>query len=664
MSADPAPGLGALGALAGWRARLTEVAELGDALRGAIEAGDLLGAISAAARMRSARSALARVESPAQLRGDAVERAAIAEVTELTVRARVAEAALAHWLARDKPGDQTLLSTPLGAAVLADAILPAVWDYEGDVVVLVGAALAPVADVLGALGQRRIVVLAEAAALADSPLEVPAPAILARTRDELVAAIRTMTPCPPGHMVVRATAGVPRADAQAITDLVRGALSDLRIHRNTVQAFSPTWLAQGMANAAAVARWPSIAAVGDALRGLPMVIVAPGPSLARNAHLLHQLRGRAVIAAFSHSLRPVLAAGVTPDLVITVDPQDVRYHFDGCDVSDTCLVNAVTAHPALFELGAPRCLTMSANCSIDDWMFQAFGEDAEAPGGGSVATTALSLALRWGCDPVVFVGLDLSFPGGTYYVGTSVDGGARAEVDDTGHMRVAGWSAGFRAMKAGGGPSAMEERTVELPGWHGGTVPSSFMFSMFHRWFVDRLASVTDVAVVNCTEGGAFIPGMTHRPLAEVIAELPLGVDGRGILEKVVRSADAGIRTAQLTDHFAAFVRGLRRCRRLAARARVLAHEPDGHARLAHVEAQLAAAVEPLGFASLLAQRELERAHDVARRDGDAVAYRDASVVLFDTMISVAGRLEPLLRSALDRLRPRPIVRRDHGRAA
>ena len=33
-----------------------------------------------------------------------------------------------------------------------------------------------------------------------------------------------------------------------------------------------------------------------------------------------------------------------PDLVVTVDPQDVRYHFAGCDLSGTCLVNAATAN--------------------------------------------------------------------------------------------------------------------------------------------------------------------------------------------------------------------------------------------------------------------------------------------------------------------------------
>lgn len=359
-----------------------------------------------------------------------------------------------------------------------------------------------------------------------------------------------------------------------------------------------------------------------------------------------------MICAFSHSLKPVLAAGVVPDLVLTVDPQDVRYHFAGCDVSETCLVNAATVHPSLFELPAPRMLTLSANCAIDDWIFEGVDEQPRVSGGGSVATTAFSLALRWRCDPIIFVGLDLSFPGGTYYVATSHDGAARAVVDD-GVMRVEGWSDAFRAMKSHGGPAAATERSIELPGWHGDSVPSSFMFSMFHRWFVERMRDVS-ANVFNCTEGGAFIEGMTHVPLADVIAQLPQ-CDATAILESV--TIDRGAREAQLAERFAIVMRELRQARHLAKRARMFARR--GHADLAATEHKLGATLHRLSFISLLAQHEIERAQDIARRDGGG--YLAASVALFDTLLGVIDHLEPVLHGALDHLRPQ---RRHHGHAA
>jgi hypothetical protein len=638
--------------LESWRTLLVEIGELGGALCNAITGGDVLGAIAAMMQLRRTRAAIARVEAPVRLRGNPAEIAAIAEVSALTVGARTAEMAMQRWLERPVPGDARLLSTPLGVAVLADMLLPVVWDFEADVVVLVGAGLEPVAEVLSALGQRRIVIL-------DGAGPLPGEAIAVTSGDEAALAVRTMIPVPATRMAVRAALGTERGSVEDLVEKLRGVLGDLRVHRNTVRVFSRTWVEQGLSNLPAIARWPSVAAVGERFAGLPMIIVAPGPSLARNVDQLRGARGRAIIAAFSHSLKAVLAAGVEPDLVITVDPQDVRYHFAGSDLARTCLVNAATVHPTLFELPAQRFLTLSANSAIDDWIFEAVGDDAVIAGGGSVATSALSLALAWGCDPIVFLGLDLSFPGGAYYVSTSTDGEARAEVDDRGVMRVVGWSEGFRAMKAAGGPSAVGERTLELPGWGGGVVPSSFMFSMFHRWFVERLRDVAGVTVFNCTEGGAYIPGMDHRPFAEVLPRFAREIDVAGELDAAAMTQDGG-RADRIIDHVTGYLRGLRRSRRLARVARRLIERGNTGPRLAAVERGLADALAPLSFVSLLAQRELDRAHDTARRPGAEADYLAASAQLFDTVIDVIDQIEPALRVALLRLGPR----RARGRAA
>src|SRR6185503_4195369 len=101
------------------------------------------------------RAAIARVEAPALLANDSEFLAAMAEVTARILRARAAEVAMQQWLARELPGDARLLRSPIGVAVLADAMLPAVWDFENDAVVLVGSGLEPVAELLADLGQKR-----------------------------------------------------------------------------------------------------------------------------------------------------------------------------------------------------------------------------------------------------------------------------------------------------------------------------------------------------------------------------------------------------------------------------------------------------------------------------------------------------------------------------
>ncbi|MEO8698595.1 MAG: 6-hydroxymethylpterin diphosphokinase MptE-like protein [Kofleriaceae bacterium] len=629
--------------LASWRSLLAELGTLGGALCDSIDRDDVIGAIATMMQLRRVRSALARVEVTEQVRGVAAEAKALDDITLLLVGAKSAEVAMQQWLGRALPSDAALLASPIGCAVIADSILPPVWDFETDVVMLVGPGLESVGTILNDLGQRRIVTLGCA----------PDGAIHIASVDEIAPALHSLTPNAPANLVVKAATGADDL-ARATTEAARNALSDLRIHSNTVRAFSRIWIEQGAANLPAIARCPSVASIGDELAGIPMVIVAPGPSLKRNIDQLRALHGRVLVTAFSHSLKPVLAAGVIPDFIVTVDPQDVRYHFAGCDVSQSCLVNAATVHPSLFDLPAARFLSLSASSAIDDWIFDGLGEDALVPGGGSVATTAFSLALRWKCDPIIFLGLDLSFPGGEYYVSTSSDGGARAKVGADGVMRVEGWSKDFHAMKSSGGPAAAGERAIELPGWAGGTVPSSFMFGLFHRWFVERMRSVTDVTVYNCTEGGSYIAGMDHRPFAEVLLGGP--IDAAGLLAAV--KVDPEARARVLADHVRGYVSGLERCRRLAVRARTLIASGDSGPRLERVEAGLLHALAPLGFASMLAQREVDRAHDVARRDGTVVDYLAATSQLLATLEQVIETLAPVLKTALD------AIPRSHDHAA
>ena len=329
------------------------------------------------------------------------------------------------------------------------------------------------------------------------------------------------------------------------------------------------------------------------------------------------------------------------------------------------LVNGTTVHPSLFELGARRYLTVAANCALDAWAYDGLDESPAAAGGGSVATTAFSVATRWRCSPIVMVGLDLSFPGGRYYVETGCDGDARAVPADDGSVRVEGWSDRFRAMKAGGGPGAAQERGVTLPGWHGEPVPSGFMFSMFHRWFVETCRRLPDgVHAINCTEGGAFIEGMAHRRLAEVVAELPLliaPVDD--VLAGVVAGIDGPRRVAQVRARSAVQARRLVRCGTLAARCRVLAkragHDAGAEAALRRAEGKLVAALRGLEFVAMIAQREIAAAILAARCATDADEALAASRVLFDAVIATAREIGPLLQQAAGTTRSSSVVALD-----
>src|SRR5690606_7681846 len=62
-------------------------------------------------------------------------------------------------------------------------------------------------------------------------------------------------------------------------------------------------------------------------------------------------------------------------------------------------------------------------------------------------------------------------------------------------------------------PGASDE-LVHVPGWHGGRVATSRTYATFLEAYraIGAHWAARGVRIVNCTEGGARIPGLAHRP--------------------------------------------------------------------------------------------------------------------------------------------------------
>ena len=159
---------------------------------------------------------------------------------------------------------------PGGELFLADAILPAVWDAERDLVILVGPGVTPVAAAMRQLGQQRIVWYVPGREEPDAEVA----ALRVEDDDELVVAVRGFGAELSVRAIVRALDGGQADSCARADELFREARNDMLIHRNTVMTFNRTWLEQGLTNLRALCTWPSVAALDGELTGLPLVIVA------------------------------------------------------------------------------------------------------------------------------------------------------------------------------------------------------------------------------------------------------------------------------------------------------------------------------------------------------------------------------------------------------
>lgn len=161
---------------------------------------------------------------------------------------------------------------------------------------------------------------------------------------------------------------------------------------------------------------------GEASR--PAIVVAAGPSLERNIHLLEQpwVRERFVIVAVQTVLKPLLKRGIRPHFVTALDYSEISTRFyEGLtkeDVAGITLIADAKVNAAVIDAWAR--LGGQLRTPGDKHLDKLLGADlvrdkGTLPAGATVAHLAYYVARHLGCDPVALVGQDLGFTDGQYY---------------------------------------------------------------------------------------------------------------------------------------------------------------------------------------------------------------------------------------------------------
>lgn len=144
-------------------------------------------------------------------------------------------------------------------------------------------------------------------------------------------------------------------------------------------------------------------------------LAAAGPSLPRSFNLLRNLQGKVPIFAVDTALKPLMEAGIIPDVVVAADSQIHNFrdffHLPGlenmilaCDVSVYHEIPGLFRHVYFFkteELGDAIFQEMNRRENIRIPVF---------PGGGSVSSSALTLLYHLGAREVILAGQDLCYP--------------------------------------------------------------------------------------------------------------------------------------------------------------------------------------------------------------------------------------------------------------
>ena len=304
------------------------------------------------------------------------------------------------------------------------------------------------------------------------------------------------------------------------------------INAKTLERFGTLWLKNTVKNLGLLCSTAKVGCFKNAFSDAAAVVLAGGPSLTAHLEIVKKSSKGFIIIAVDTAMRACLRAGVTPDFILSFDPQYWNYlHTAGLDTSKSVLISEAAVFPAVLR----QCYraVFFSNSSVPFARYlegegQNGDEDYTLAAGGSVATTAWDFARYIGAKPVIMAGLDLAYPHKqTHFAGSTFEEAVHTRSTRFASAEQANFNSLYSAF-----PSLHQD-------YAGGTVLTDRRMLLYAWWFESTLAKYPEIKTFNLMPRGVLIPGMSAcsaEDFTGLIGGLPrTAIDER--LEAIVKNA-------------------------------------------------------------------------------------------------------------------------------
>lgn len=232
-----------------------------------------------------------------------------------------------------------------------------------------------------------------------------------------------------------------------------------------------------------------VSCLKDSFKGKKVILVAAGPSLDDNMELLKKAKDiGAVIVCVGKVAKKLIFAGIEPDYIVMTDGQQKTVkRIEGIEDSNVPLIYLSTVASEVVEnYHGKRYIAFQSGLPIAE----DYAKENDYPlyqSGGSVATFALDLLIRFACAQIVCVGLDMGYFG------------ERTHAAGVGH------------------DIADKEKLRKVEGVASEFVYSSKTLDIYRTWIEDRIKNVKVVELINASKG-ARIHGMKEIDLKDYLS--------------------------------------------------------------------------------------------------------------------------------------------------
>lgn len=397
----------------------------------------------------------------------------------------------------------------------AARLVDSAGDLDGTPCVVAGVAGAAIAMELLERGASPVVIVEKDTQARDVARRVPAwaqlfdhPAvswICPASSATLTSALQESPTATPRVFALRSLIDYGDADWKALLEAMHAFRASREVNGRTLQTFEAAWTQNFFGNLPALVRSPDLQTELRGLQGHPWLIVAPGPSLGDQLDDIALAQNGAVLVAVNAALPILGQAGIVPDFGMLVDPQPaLRWMLTHLPRH---LIVEATVHPSTVRAAADRTRFVAADFPALDVVSPFLTHrPPHLPSGGSVATSALSLALKSKAKAIAFAGFDLAYAKDLYHT-------AGAPTDLARVLHASRLNPALTTDKR----LYRRQGMLRRPGWNGKDVWTDQKMVGYLRWMEQAIAK-NGVPVADTTPRGLAKAGMSHVSLREWLA--------------------------------------------------------------------------------------------------------------------------------------------------
>lgn len=282
------------------------------------------------------------------------------------------------------------------------------------------------------------------------------------------------------------------------------------ININTILRFDKLWAYNIASNVVEIATHYGVNKFFDKYKNIPAVVVSAGPSLEKNIRKLKELKDKAIIIAVDTAMKPLSSHNISPHFVITIDPQKKNSkYFRNVNFKDTVLIAESSVDNEAISSFKGAIYFLDSIFPLAKYFMRPLGKRGDITMGGSVSTAAYDFAIRIGANPIIMLGLDLSFPNHqTHIKGSYHEENFFTEIGklDSYDSRI------YKVLVSG---NLREEKNV-----YGESVFTDSRFDMYRNWYEEQCKINSSKKFYNATEGGVIIKAMENITVDELLKKL------------------------------------------------------------------------------------------------------------------------------------------------